>query len=103
MIWDKLSPDSKLSIIREVVAIELKMLLVLFSQYVDFHIYPNVQNLTCFSLAIVAYILREMQLKVQSPLGLSARLYRNLKSIYIRRSVLGLLSIGTFRRGSLLQ
>ncbi|OKP10478.1 Altered inheritance of mitochondria protein 9, mitochondrial [Penicillium subrubescens] len=33
MIWDELSPDSKLSIMREVVAIESKMLSVSFSHY----------------------------------------------------------------------
>jgi hypothetical protein len=42
VIWDELSPDSKLSIMRDVVAIESKMLSVSFSQHVYFYIHPDV-------------------------------------------------------------
>jgi hypothetical protein len=103
VIWDELSPDSKLSIMREVVAIESKMLSVSFSQYVYFHIHPDVQNLICFSSAMAAYILRVMQLKVQSPPNSPTRLHQNSKSIYTRRSVLGPLLTGAFGRKSVLQ
>jgi hypothetical protein len=34
LIWNQLSPDKKLSIMREIVTIESKMLAVSFSQYV---------------------------------------------------------------------
>ena len=97
-VWDELSPDSKLSIMREVVDIESKMLSVSFSQYVYFQINPDVQNLICFSSALAAYILREMQLKVQSPPSSPMRLHQNSKSKYKRRLVLGLLSTGIFGR-----
>lgn len=103
VIWDELSPDSKLSIMREVVALESKMLSVSFSQYVYFHIYPDVQNLICFSSAMAAYILQVMQLKVQCLPNSPTRLHQNSKSIYTRRSVLGLLLTGAFGRGSVLQ
>lgn len=39
MLWDEMSPDSKLEIMREVVSIETKMLSVSFSQY-EFVLFP---------------------------------------------------------------
>jgi hypothetical protein len=75
VIWDELSPDSKLSIIREMVAIESKILSISFSQYIYFHIHPDVQKLIYFWLAMVAYILRMIQLKVQSQPSSPTRLH----------------------------
>lgn len=38
--WDELTPDSKLAIMREIVAIETKLLLMSFSQYVSIATLP---------------------------------------------------------------
>lgn len=103
VVWDELSPDLKLSIIREVVAIESKMLSLSFSQYIYLYVYPDVQNLICFSSALAAYTLREIQLKVQSPPSSPTKLHQNLRSVFARRSVLDLLSTETFGSRSVLQ
>lgn len=95
LIWNQLSPDKKLSIMREIVTIESKMLAVSFSQYVQFVIHKRVRNLT-FSSALAVYISRAMQWKAQfqpcSPLNLPP----NSKSEYTRNSVLGLPSTEAF-------
>jgi hypothetical protein len=59
LIWDQLNPDKKLSILREIVTIESKMLAVSFSQYVHLLIDKRVQNLI-ISSALVVYISRAM-------------------------------------------
>ncbi|KAI2729559.1 hypothetical protein DTO027I6_1568 [Penicillium roqueforti] len=53
--WDQLSPDKKLSIMRELVTIESKMLAVSFSQYVHSLIHKPMRNLI-ISSALAAYI-----------------------------------------------
>lgn len=86
MIWDELSPDTKLSIMREVVSIESKMLSVSFSQYAYCHSQPWVQNLIIFASAMAAYIMRVTQSRVQSQPASPAKLPQNSKSMYTRRS-----------------
>lgn len=56
--WDKLNPDAKLAIMREVVAIETKMLSVTFSQYVLHLLHRCVHLLILSLLATGAYTLR---------------------------------------------
>ena len=41
LVWDEMSPDSKLSVMRDIVSLESKMLSVSFSQYVDFLVDPG--------------------------------------------------------------
>lgn len=96
-IWDHLSPDKKLSIMREIVTIESKMLAVSFSQYVHLLILKHVRNLI-ISSALAAYISRTMQWKAQFQPCSRTKLPPNSKSGYTRNSVSGLPSTETSGR-----
>ncbi|KAJ5471088.1 hypothetical protein N7530_008445 [Penicillium desertorum] len=91
----RLNPDQKLSIMREVVTIESKMLGVSFSQYVHLLIDKRVRNLI-ISSALVVYISRAMQWKAQFQRCSPTKLPPNSKKEYIRNSVLGLPSTEAF-------
>jgi hypothetical protein len=95
LIWDQLNPDKKLSILREIVTIESKMLAVSFSQYVHLLIDKRVQNLIILS-ALVVYISRAMQWKAQFQRCSPTKLPPNSKREYTRNSVLGLPSTEAF-------
>ena len=59
--WDELNPDAKLAIMREVVAIETKMLSVSFSQYVLCLLHCCLYLLILSLLATGAYTSRATQ------------------------------------------
>lgn len=77
ILWDELSPDSKLSIMRGVVSVETKLLSVSFSQYVFFPIHCRIRMLTFSSSATEAFILRVTLCKAQSQPRSPARLPPN--------------------------
>lgn len=76
IVWDSLGPDVKLSVMREVVSMETKMMSLSFSQYAFSHSLPCANTYSWPSVT-EAFTLQVMQWKVQFQLISSAKLPPN--------------------------